>query len=130
MVLLVSRAKEHLSDVYRHLTNYSINKAAENFQENQRVQADNYGHKWSISALNRHLRCVGVNVKETLDSKAFSKRASSCFKSYLLCSVRMWSRIMDIIVKTLLAVEQLGEESQHLSAQACHQRCNQRDMSS
>ena len=65
-----STEEEHLSDVYRHLTNYSINKAAENFQENQRVQADNYGHKWSISALNRHLRCVGVNVKETLDSKA------------------------------------------------------------
>ncbi|CAK9026773.1 Tubulin polyglutamylase TTLL5 (SRC1 and TIF2-associated modulatory protein) (Tubulin--tyrosine ligase-like protein 5) [Durusdinium trenchii] len=76
-----STDEEHLADVYRHLTNYSINKGAENFQENQRVQADNYGHKWSLSALNRHLRCIGVNVKE------------------------MWSRIMDIIVKTLLAVE-------------------------
>jgi hypothetical protein len=51
-------AQEHLADVYRHLTNYSINKGAENFQENQRVQADNYGHKWSLSALNRHLRCT------------------------------------------------------------------------
>lgn len=76
-----STDEEHLADVYRHLTNYSINKGAENFQENQRVQADNYGHKWSLSALNRHLRCIGINVKE------------------------MWSRIMDIIVKTLLAVE-------------------------
>jgi len=76
-----STEEEHLADVYRHLTNYSINKGAENFQENQRVQADNYGHKWSLSALNRHLRCVGVDVKE------------------------MWSRIMDLIVKTLLGVE-------------------------
>mmetsp|Transcript_61432 Transcript_61432/g.143855 ORF Transcript_61432/g.143855 Transcript_61432/m.143855 type:complete len:894 (-) Transcript_61432:22-2703(-) len=76
-----STDEEHLTDVYRHLTNYSINKGAENFQENQRVQADNYGHKWSLSALNRHLRCVGVDVKD------------------------MWSRIMDLIVKTLLGVE-------------------------
>ncbi|CAE7727730.1 Ttll5 [Symbiodinium sp. CCMP2456] len=80
-VRLVDDRQEHLADVYRHLTNYSINKGAENFQENQRVQADNYGHKWSLSALNRHLRCVGVDVKE------------------------MWSRIMDLIVKTLLGVE-------------------------
>eukprot|EP00913_Durusdinium_trenchii_P034669 g32432.t1 len=45
-----STDEEHLADVYRHLTNYSINKGAENFQENQRVQADNYGHKPAISA--------------------------------------------------------------------------------
>eukprot|EP00930_Biecheleria_cincta_P006643 TRINITY_DN107693_c0_g1_i1.p1 TRINITY_DN107693_c0_g1~~TRINITY_DN107693_c0_g1_i1.p1 ORF type:complete len:1011 (-),score=173.95 TRINITY_DN107693_c0_g1_i1:50-3082(-) len=72
---------EHLSDVFRHLTNYSINKSAQNFQENQRVQADNYGHKWSLSALNRHLKCVGVDVDV------------------------MWTGIMDLITKTLLSVE-------------------------
>lgn len=72
---------EHLDDVFRHLTNYSINKSARNFQENQRVQADNYGHKWSLSALNRHLKCVGVDVDV------------------------MWSGIMDLITKTLLSVE-------------------------
>jgi len=76
-----STEEEHLDDVYRHLTNYSINKSADNFLENQRVQADNYGHKWSLSALNRHLQCVGVDVD------------------------LMWSGIMDLIVKTLLAVE-------------------------
>mmetsp|Transcript_104176 Transcript_104176/g.185043 ORF Transcript_104176/g.185043 Transcript_104176/m.185043 type:complete len:1009 (+) Transcript_104176:70-3096(+) len=76
-----STEQEHLSDVYRHLTNYSINKGADNFQENQKVAQDNYGHKWSLSALNRHLKCIGVNVDF------------------------MWSGIMDLITKTLLSVE-------------------------
>lgn len=76
-----SVADEHLKDPLRHLTNYSINKYAENFVENQDIHADNYGHKWSFSALNKHLKCTGVDVDV------------------------MWSRIMDLIVKTLLAVE-------------------------
>lgn len=78
-----------LGDSFVHLTNYSINKSAENFQENQRIQADNYGHKWSLSALNRHLRCVGCDVK------------------------LMWERIMDLIVKTLLSVEPIIAKSTH-----------------
>ncbi|CAK9080091.1 Tubulin polyglutamylase TTLL5 (SRC1 and TIF2-associated modulatory protein) (Tubulin--tyrosine ligase-like protein 5) [Durusdinium trenchii] len=68
-------------DAYRHLTNYSINKGSASFVENSDVQNDNMGHKWSISALNRHLRCTGVDVK------------------------LMWTRIMDVLVKSLLAVE-------------------------
>lgn len=72
---------EHLRDAYRHLTNYSVNKSAHNFIENQELEADNYGHKWSLSALNKHLQCVGID------------------------SDLMWSRIMDLIVKTLLSVE-------------------------
>jgi len=76
-----STAREHLGDRYRHLTNYSINKKADNFMENQRLHEDNYGHKWSLSALNRHLRHVGTDVD------------------------LMWNRINDLIVKTLLSVE-------------------------
>lgn len=70
-----------LSDAYRHLTNYSINKSAPNFCENAEVRQDNYGHKWSLSAFNKHLKCMGANVG------------------------LLWSRIMDLIVKTLFAVE-------------------------
>lgn len=81
-----STEDEHLSDVYRQLTNYSINKYASNFCENAEIKSDNYGHKWSLSALNKHLRCVGVDVNF------------------------MWSRIMDLICKTLLAVEPLVAE--------------------
>lgn len=73
--------EEHLQDKYRHLTNYSINKKADAFVENRRLKADNVGHKWSLSALNKHLKCIGIN------------------------SDLMWNRIMDLIVKTLLSVQ-------------------------
>eukprot|EP00927_Polykrikos_kofoidii_P032730 TRINITY_DN27797_c1_g1_i1.p1 TRINITY_DN27797_c1_g1~~TRINITY_DN27797_c1_g1_i1.p1 ORF type:complete len:1102 (+),score=198.01 TRINITY_DN27797_c1_g1_i1:147-3452(+) len=76
-----STDEEHLKDAYRHLTNYSINKFAANFKENQQLNADNVGHKWSLSALNRHLECVGIDTD------------------------LMWTRIHDIIIKTLLSVE-------------------------
>lgn len=76
-----STDEEHLQDAYRHLTNYSINKSAHNFVENREVKHDNVGHKWSLSALSRHLTCVGVDVE------------------------LMWARINDLIIKTLLAVE-------------------------
>lgn len=70
----------HLEDAYRHLTNYSINKNAKNFVENQELKADNVGHKWSFSALNKHFKVVGIDAN------------------------LMWSRIMDIILKTLISV--------------------------
>lgn len=76
-----STKKEHMGDAYRHLTNYSINKSAKNFVENRELGADNVGHKWSLSALNRHLKCIGVDVK------------------------LMWARIMDLIIKSLLSVK-------------------------
>mmetsp|Transcript_46291 Transcript_46291/g.107683 ORF Transcript_46291/g.107683 Transcript_46291/m.107683 type:complete len:937 (+) Transcript_46291:150-2960(+) len=77
-----STKDEDLHDSYRHLTNYSINKGSKNFVENQNVTADNCGHKWSFSALNKHLQHVGENVE------------------------LMWTRIMDVIVKSLLSVQQ------------------------
>lgn len=76
-----STQEEHMQDAFRHLTNYSVNRYAESFVENSDMRADNVGHKWSLSALNKHLRCVGVDVDI------------------------MWVRIMDLIVKTLLSVE-------------------------
>mmetsp|Transcript_68063 Transcript_68063/g.138047 ORF Transcript_68063/g.138047 Transcript_68063/m.138047 type:complete len:1036 (+) Transcript_68063:48-3155(+) len=76
-----STQEEHMQDAFRHLTNYSVNKNSNTFVENSDMRADNVGHKWSLSALNKHLRCVGVDVN------------------------LMWVRIMDLIVKTLLSVE-------------------------
>jgi len=73
--------EEDLKDVYKHLTNYSVNKYASNFVENQDANLDNFGHKWSISALNKHLKCLGVDTEA------------------------LWSRIIDVVLKTLLAVE-------------------------
>jgi tubulin polyglutamylase TTLL5 len=73
--------EEDLKDVYKHLTNYSVNKFAHNFVENQDANLDNFGHKWSISALNKHLKCLGVDIEA------------------------LWGRIIDVVIKTLLAVE-------------------------
>jgi len=76
-----STQTDHMQDAFRHLTNYSINKNSCTFVENSDLRCDNVGHKWSLSALNKHLRCVGVDVD------------------------LMWTRIMDLIVKTLMSVE-------------------------
>lgn len=73
-----STQEDHMQDAFRHLTNYSVNKNSYTFVENSDMRADNVGHKWSLSALNKHLRCIGVDVN------------------------LMWVRIMDLIVKTLL----------------------------
>jgi len=89
-----STAEEHLSDSFRHLTNYSVNKTSSEFRENKSLQADNCGHKWSLSALNRHLAWTGTDVN------------------------LMWSRIMDLIAKTLLAVEPtIGASTRHATDQ-------------
>ena len=39
------------SNVYAHLTNYSINKKSENFIQNKNVSERDFGNKWSLSAL-------------------------------------------------------------------------------
>ena len=45
------------------------------------MEEDDYGHKWSLSALFRHLSGVGVDT------------------------ILLWSRIYDVIIKTILSVE-------------------------
>eukprot|EP00820_Chromera_velia_P013539 Cvel_24001.t2-p1 / transcript=Cvel_24001.t2 / gene=Cvel_24001 / organism=Chromera_velia_CCMP2878 / gene_product=Tubulin polyglutamylase TTLL5, putative / transcript_product=Tubulin polyglutamylase TTLL5, putative / location=Cvel_scaffold2544:13796-16197(+) / protein_length=378 / sequence_SO=supercontig / SO=protein_coding / is_pseudo=false len=49
-------------DKYKHLTNYSINKHAGHYVKNRDETVDNVGHKWSLTALNKHLRYMGVSV--------------------------------------------------------------------
>jgi len=40
-----------IKEMCSHLTNYSLNKNNENFEENQDEDQDDVGHKWSYSAL-------------------------------------------------------------------------------
>lgn len=65
-----------------HLTNYSINKKSELFQQNCDEKADNTGHKWSLSALFRKLEAEGRDIQ------------------------LLWARIYDLIVKTVLGTEE------------------------
>lgn len=75
---------------YIHLTNYSINKKNDSFLPNTDYRKDDIGHKWSLSALFKHLADAGIDT-------------------YFL-----WDQIYDLIVKTILAgeeniVESVGE---------------------
>lgn len=64
-----------------HLTNYSVNKKNSKFVYNERADQDNVGNKWSLSALCRHFEEVGIDLQ------------------------LLWSRIYDVIIKAIVAVE-------------------------
>jgi hypothetical protein len=78
-----SNAKESRNDTYMHLTNVTLQKKAESYVENRSPKADDVGHKWSISALNRHLSASGVDTEE------------------------LWDKIVSVIVKSLISVEKV-----------------------
>lgn len=69
------------SDLFCHLTNYSINKKSSAFEENENEDEDNTGHKWSLSALFTYLDSTGVNVNTIKED------------------------IEDIVIKSLISVE-------------------------
>ena len=66
---------------YSYLTNYSINKKNDKFIYNTNAESDDQGNKWSLSALCKHLEQIGVDMG------------------------LLWSRIYDVIIKSLLSVE-------------------------
>ena len=45
-----------------HLTNYSLNRHADDFVENSDGNRDDDGHKWSLAAMWRKLRSEGSDV--------------------------------------------------------------------
>ncbi|KAK6758263.1 hypothetical protein RB195_015839 [Necator americanus] len=68
-------------DAFVHLTNYSINKNNTNFVRNESMASEDFGHKWTLGALLRHLEKEGIDAK------------------------MLMIRIEDIIVKSLLSVQ-------------------------
>jgi hypothetical protein len=64
-----------------HLTNYAINKKNDKFVANENVEQDDFGYKWSLGAFCKHLEQVGIDMN------------------------LLWSRIYDLIIKTLLCSE-------------------------
>ena len=65
------------------MTNYSVNKYNANFIENQDASQDDYGSKWSLTGLKKHLRKAGINEQA------------------------IFKKIDDIIIKTILSIEPL-----------------------
>ena len=66
---------------FSFLTNYSINKQNENYVQNEDLDHDSVGHKWSLSALLKYLRESGVDTELVM------------------------SKLYDLIVKTMIALE-------------------------
>ncbi|EAS01764.2 tubulin-tyrosine ligase family protein (macronuclear) [Tetrahymena thermophila SB210] len=68
---------------YVHLTNYSVNKYAQNFVPNKDAQDDAQGSKWSLTAFKDYLKINGINYQLIFD------------------------RIEDLAVKTILSIENM-----------------------
>eukprot|EP00435_Cladocopium_sp_Y103_P034440 s2088_g8.t2 len=77
----VEPTKNNLSEVMVHLTNYAINKANPNFEENTNPDDAEDGHKRSWEAVQEHLRREGHDVDTLI------------------------LEIEDLIIKTLIAVQ-------------------------
>lgn len=64
-----------------HLTNYSLNKKNQKYVSNEGQERDDYGFKWGLTALCKHLDQIGIDMD------------------------LLWSKIYDVIMKTLIAGE-------------------------
>jgi tubulin polyglutamylase TTLL5 len=69
------------SNKFMHLTNYSVNKKNDNFIQNENIENDDFGFKWSLSAFCKHLEQIGIDMN------------------------LFWSRIFDLVIKTILSAE-------------------------
>ena len=77
--------KNNLDNLYMHLTNYAINKNADNFEANEDSAEDDVGHKRSATSV---LKYIEDNEKESGMTMA-----------------KMWGLIDDIAVKTMLSAQ-------------------------
>lgn len=69
---------------YAHLTNYSINKKNSRYVQNSNDDdSSNTSHKWSFAQLSKHLEELDVDLD------------------------LLWSRIYDIIIKSLLSIDSI-----------------------
>lgn len=75
--------KANLNHLFMHLTNYSINKNAENFEANEDSAEDDIGHKRSVSSIFKY-------IEENEPQSGLTVQ-------------KLWSQIDDIAVKTLVS---------------------------
>ena len=76
-----STKRNTLNDKYKHLTNFSINSKSESYIPNVNADDDQYGNKWSLEALRKKYKELGID------------------------SDKIFDKIKDVIIKTLIAVE-------------------------
>ncbi|CAG5129510.1 unnamed protein product, partial [Candidula unifasciata] len=53
---------KYLRNQCMHLTNYSVNKRSQYYVRNADADIENFGNKWSMSAMLRHLRSTGKDT--------------------------------------------------------------------
>ena len=83
--MYVEPNSKNLHNLHMHLTNYAINKFAENFEENEDSADDDQGHKRSISSIFKLL-------EQNEPPSRFTAK-------------NMWEQIDDIVVKTMISVQ-------------------------
>eukprot|EP00048_Salpingoeca_helianthica_P004851 m.81622 g.81622 ORF g.81622 m.81622 type:complete len:980 (+) comp13371_c0_seq2:34-2973(+) len=95
-------APSNYSNLFMHLTNYSINKHSPNYVTCNDSAVEDYGNKWSLSALLQHLDAEGHDV------------------------AALMARIEDVIIKTLVAVQEpvVAAVQRHL-APGAHSVCGE-----
>lgn len=75
------QTSEGKADKYMHLTNYSINKNSSAFVKSDNLEHNDSSSKWSLSAFCSHLEMINTDMD------------------------LFWSRIYDVIIKSLLSCE-------------------------
>eukprot|EP00056_Hartaetosiga_gracilis_P008244 m.117697 g.117697 ORF g.117697 m.117697 type:complete len:1067 (+) comp12878_c0_seq3:129-3329(+) len=70
-----------LKNLFMHLTNYSVNKTSTNYVACDEEDVEDYGNKWSLSALMRYLAEADIDT------------------------VTLFARIEEVIIKTIIAGE-------------------------
>uniref|UniRef100_A0A8C4XF75 Tubulin--tyrosine ligase-like protein 5 n=1 Tax=Erpetoichthys calabaricus TaxID=27687 RepID=A0A8C4XF75_ERPCA len=75
------RASKNIKNQFMHLTNYSVNKKSSDYVSCDDPEVEDYGNKWSMSAMLRYLKQEGKDTASLM------------------------AQIEDLIVKTILAVE-------------------------
>ena len=75
-----TRDNESLSNVYMHLTNYSINKNSASYTPNDDAEV-RQGHKWTLASLWQYFAEAGIDQK------------------------LVWERIKDMVIKTIISAE-------------------------
>ncbi|XP_037995797.1 tubulin polyglutamylase TTLL5 isoform X3 [Motacilla alba alba] len=88
------QASKNIKNQFMHLTNYSVNKKSGDYVSCDDPEVEDYGNKWSMSAMLRYLKQEGRDTAGLLGVTASAEQ-----KPALMASVE------DLIIKTLVSAE-------------------------